>query len=88
MEQIRARAQRMGSASAPVQLAAETALRDIVDGLKRERFDLVVINSIQTLWSDMHEAGPGSVTQVRACAGELVRLAKKRGVGRASWSAT
>jgi DNA repair protein RadA/Sms len=40
----------------------------------------VVIDSIQTLWSDMHEAGPGSVTQVRACAGELVRLAKRRGV--------
>jgi DNA repair protein RadA/Sms len=80
MEQIRARAQRMGLADAPVKLAAETALRDIVDGLRREAFDLVVIDSVQTLWSDAHEAGPGSVTQVRACAGELVRLAKKRGV--------
>ncbi|MFI4975215.1 MAG: DNA repair protein RadA [Caulobacterales bacterium] len=80
VEQIRSRAGRMGLSHAPVRLAAETALRDIVDGLKRERFDLVVIDSIQTLWSDMHEAGPGSVTQVRACAGELVRLAKKRGV--------
>jgi DNA repair protein RadA/Sms len=80
VEQIRARAQRMGLADAPVRLAAETALRDIAEGLKRERLDLVVVDSIQTLWSDMHEAGPGSVTQVRACAGELVRLAKKRGV--------
>ncbi|MBC7801325.1 MAG: DNA repair protein RadA, partial [Gemmatimonadaceae bacterium] len=76
----RARAQRMGLADAPVRLAAETSLRDIVDGLKRSDFDLVVIDSIQTLWSDAHEAGPGSVTQVRAAAGELVRLAKKRGV--------
>jgi DNA repair protein RadA/Sms len=80
VEQIRARAQRMGLSAAPVRLAAETALREIVDGLKREKFDLVVIDSVQTLWSDMHEAGPGSVTQVRACAGELVRLAKRRGV--------
>jgi DNA repair protein RadA/Sms len=79
VEQIRMRAQRMGLSAAPVRLAAETALRDIIEGLKRERFDLVVIDSIQTLWSDMHEAGPGSVTQVRACASELVRLAKKRG---------
>src|SRR5580658_1090101 len=79
-EQIRSRAERMGLAAAPVRLAAETALRDIVDGLKREAFDLVVIDSVQTLWSDMHEAGPGSVTQVRACAAELVRLAKRRGV--------
>ncbi|HZZ89818.1 MAG TPA: DNA repair protein RadA [Caulobacteraceae bacterium] len=80
IEQVRARAHRMGLAAAPVRLAAETALRDIVDGLKREPFDLVVIDSVQTLWSDMHEAGPGSVTQVRACASELVRLAKKRGI--------
>jgi DNA repair protein RadA/Sms len=80
VEQVRARAQRMGLADAPVKLAAETSLRDITDGLKREAFDLVVIDSIQTLWSDAHEAGPGSVTQVRAAAGELVRLAKKRGV--------
>ncbi|ATQ43266.1 DNA repair protein RadA [Caulobacter mirabilis] len=80
VEQIRGRAARMGLAQAPVKLAAETALRDILDGLKKEKFDLVVIDSIQTLWSDVHEAGPGSVTQVRNCAAELVRLAKKRGV--------
>jgi len=80
IDQIRGRAGRMGLSDAPVKLASETALRDIVDGLKREAFDLVVIDSIQTIWSDMHEAGPGSVTQVRAAAGELVRLAKKRGV--------
>ena len=80
VDQVRGRAGRMGLADSPVKLAAETALRDIVDGLKREAFDLVVIDSIQTIWSDMHEAGPGSVTQVRAAAGELVRLAKRRGV--------
>jgi DNA repair protein RadA/Sms len=79
IEQIRSRAARMGLSAAPVRLAAETSLRDIIDSLKREKFDLVVIDSVQTLWSDMHEAGPGSVTQVRACAGELVRLAKRQG---------
>jgi DNA repair protein RadA/Sms len=80
VEQVRARAQRMGLAAAPVKLAAETALRDIAESLKRDRFDLVVIDSIQTLWSDQLEAGPGSVAQVRAAAGELVRLAKKRNI--------
>ena len=80
VEQIRARAKRMGLASAPVNLASATALREIVGTLKREKFDIVIIDSIQTLWSDAHEAGPGSVTQVRACAGELVRLAKAQGV--------
>jgi DNA repair protein RadA/Sms len=78
IEQVRSRAHRMGLADAPVKLAAETSLRDILDGLKREHFDLVIIDSIQTMWSDAHEAAPGSVTQVRAAAGELVRLAKKR----------
>jgi DNA repair protein RadA/Sms len=80
IEQVRLRAQRMGLAAAPVKLAAETAVRDIVDGLKREHFDLVIIDSIQTMWSDALEAGPGSVSQVRAAAGELVRLAKKRNI--------
>jgi DNA repair protein RadA/Sms len=80
IEQVRGRAQRMGLADAPVRLATETSLRDILDSLKRERFDLVIIDSIQTMWSDAHEAAPGSVTQVRAAAGELVRLAKKQGV--------
>ncbi|HRD28394.1 MAG TPA: ATPase domain-containing protein, partial [Caulobacter sp.] len=65
IEQVRSRAGRMGLADAPVRLAAETSLRDVLDGLKKERFDLVVIDSIQTMWSDAHEAGPGSVTQVR-----------------------
>jgi DNA repair protein RadA/Sms len=79
IEQIRSRAKRMGLEKAPVQLASATALRDILGTLKREKFDIVILDSIQTLWSDAHEAGPGSVTQVRACAGELVRLAKAGG---------
>ena len=80
VDQIRSRAQRMGLGAAPVQLAAETSLRNVLDGLKRSKFDLVVIDSIQTLWSDAHDAAPGSVTQVRAAAAELVRLAKREGV--------
>lgn len=80
VEQIRARAKRMGLADAPVNLAAATALREILGTLKREQFDIVIVDSIQTLWSDVHESGPGSITQVRACAGEMVRLAKSQGV--------
>ena len=80
VEQIRARAKRMGLEKAPVELASATALREILGTLKREKFDIVIVDSIQTLWSDAHEAGPGSVTQVRACAGEMVRLAKSQGV--------
>jgi DNA repair protein RadA/Sms len=77
VDQIRGRALRMGVSKARVDLASETALRHILDALKREKYDLVVIDSIQTLWSDAVESAPGSVSQVRACASELIRLAKK-----------
>ena len=80
IEQIRARAKRMALAHAPVELASATALREILATLKRERFDIVIIDSIQTLWSDVHDSGPGSIVQVRACASELIRLAKSQGV--------
>ncbi len=77
--QVRMRAQRLGLGQAPVQLGAETALRDILTTLDAERPDLVVIDSIQTMWLDTVESAPGSVAQVRAAAHELVSFAKKRG---------
>jgi DNA repair protein RadA/Sms len=79
VEQVRGRAKRLGLADAPVQLAAETALGPILDGLKSTKAEVAVIDSVQTLWSDVVGAAPGSVIQVRACAHELVQLAKKRG---------
>ncbi|MGD9918925.1 MAG: DNA repair protein RadA [Paenirhodobacter sp.] len=78
--QVRMRAQRLGLAQAPVGLGAETNLRDILTTLEVERPDLVVIDSIQTVWADTVEAAPGSVSQVRAAAHELVSFAKSRGV--------
>lgn len=77
--QIRLRAQRLGLGEAPVQLATATALRDILATLKADKPDVVIIDSIQTLWSDTLPASPGTVTQVRACAQELVRFAKSTG---------
>jgi DNA repair protein RadA/Sms len=79
VDQVRGRARRLGLADAPVQLAAETALAPILDGLRAGRPDVAVVDSVQTLWSDAVPAAPGSVAQVRACAHELVQLAKKRG---------
>ena len=78
--QVRLRAARLGLAQAPVQLGAETNLRDILATLDTERPDLVVIDSIQTMWLDSVESAPGSVAQVRAAAHELVSFAKRRGV--------
>ena len=78
--QVRMRAQRLGLADSPVKLAAETNLRDILTTLDAERPDLVVIDSVQTMWLDTVESAPGSVAQVRATAHELVSFAKKKGV--------
>jgi len=76
--QIRMRAARLGLAEAPVLLAAETNLRDILTTLDRERPHLVIIDSIQTMWADHVDSAPGSVSQVRASAHELVSFAKRR----------
>ena len=78
--QIRMRAQRLGLGTAPVRLAAETNLRDILTTLDAERPRLAIIDSIQTMWLDTVESAPGSVAQVRAAAHELTTFAKRRGV--------
>jgi len=78
--QVRMRAQRLGLTDAPVALGAETNLRDILTTLEAERPGLAIIDSIQTMWLDNVEAAPGSVSQVRGAAHELVTFAKKRGV--------
>lgn len=77
--QVQERARRLSAADAPVKLAAETDLRKILDGLKHLKPDVVIVDSIQTVWADGLEAAPGTVAQVRACAHELVRFAKKTG---------
>ena len=77
--QVRLRATRLGLARAPLRLATETNLRDILTTLDAERPRLAVIDSIQTMWSDHVDSAPGSVAQVRAAAHELTAFAKRRG---------
>jgi DNA repair protein RadA/Sms len=78
--QVRLRAERLGLAEAPLALAAETSLANILATLNEGRpADLVVLDSIQTLWTDGLEAAPGTVSQVRAATQALVRFAKAQG---------
>jgi DNA repair protein RadA/Sms len=78
--QVRLRAERLGLSSAPVELAAETAVEDIVATLSEGKTPrLVVIDSIQTMWTDAIESAPGTVSQVRAAAQVLIRYAKRSG---------
>ncbi|MDG1458054.1 MAG: DNA repair protein RadA [Pseudoprimorskyibacter sp.] len=78
--QVRMRARRLGLQEASVQLAAETNLRDILTTLEEQPPQLVIIDSIQTMWNDRVDSAPGSVAQVRSAAHELTVFAKKRGI--------
>jgi DNA repair protein RadA/Sms len=78
--QVRLRAARMGVADAPIRLASETSVRDILTTLGQGPAPaLLVIDSIQTMHSDTIEGAPGTVSQVRGCALELIRYAKESG---------
>lgn len=78
--QVRLRAERLGLADAPVNLAAETNVEDILATLKSvDDPKLVIIDSVQTLWTSQIESAPGTVSQVRASAQSLIRLAKSSG---------
>ncbi|MFK7792009.1 MAG: DNA repair protein RadA [Devosiaceae bacterium] len=78
--QVRLRAERLGVSGAPVAIASETNLEDILATLEDgEQPDLVVLDSIQTLWSSAVDSAPGTVTQVRSCAQQVIRYAKRTG---------
>src|SRR3546814_12738051 len=79
VDQVRLRAQRLGLGQSPVQLASATSVRDILTTLGRMAPPaLLVIDSIQTMHSDLIEGAPGTVSKVRASAQELIRFAKER----------
>jgi DNA repair protein RadA/Sms len=79
--QVRMRARRLGLEEAPLDLAAATSVRDIVATMDGEGAPhVVVIDSIQTMYVDTVEAAPGTVSQVRASAQELIRTAKRRDI--------
>src|ERR1700677_3795161 len=79
-EQVRLRAARLGLAGAPVQLAAQTLIEDIVATLgSGDAPKFVIVDSIQTMWSEAIESSPGTVSQVRGASQALIRFAKLSG---------
>ena len=77
--QVKLRAQRLGGAER-VEILAETELEVVCATLERERPDVCVIDSVQTLYSSELGSAPGSVAQVREAASRLLRVAKESGV--------
>ncbi|HTM58803.1 MAG TPA: DNA repair protein RadA, partial [Burkholderiales bacterium] len=79
-EQVALRARRLGLHSGSLRLLAETQLERIVATLDSAKPRVAVMDSIQTLWSDTLQSAPGSVAQVRECAAQLTRHAKRNGI--------
>src|SRR5664279_3417565 len=78
--QVRLRAERLSLSDAAVELAAETSVEDIIATMSEGKTPrLIVIDSIQTMWTDLVESAPGTVTQVRGSAQTLIRYAKRSG---------
>jgi DNA repair protein RadA/Sms len=77
--QVRLRAQRLGLGDAPVELASSTSVRDILTTMKDLAPEILIVDSIQTMHSDLMEGSPGTVSQVRACSNELISFAKNSG---------
>lgn len=79
-EQVALRAQRLGLDGTQLKLLTENRLEQIIDTLSQESPRVVVIDSIQTLYTDILQSAPGSVAQVRETAAQLVRRAKRDGI--------
>jgi DNA repair protein RadA/Sms len=79
VEQVALRARRLGLEASGVRIAAETQLERVLGALETARPRVAVIDSIQTLWSEALQSAPGSVAQVRECAAQLTRHAKRAG---------
>jgi len=81
IDQLRMRAVRLGLAEVPCDLASATSIRDIVGAVDRhEAPEILIIDSIQTMFVDTLDSAPGTVAQVRTSAQELIRAAKKRNI--------
>jgi DNA repair protein RadA/Sms len=83
VEQVQLRGKRLALGEGATRLAAATNIRDIIATLETGAPpDVVVIDSIQTMYLDTLDSAPGTVAQVRSCAAELIRVAKRRGFAR------
>jgi DNA repair protein RadA/Sms len=80
LQQVSLRARRLGVGSKPIKLLAETEVETIINLATSLKPKVMVIDSVQTIFTQMIQSAPGSVSQVRESAAQLVRLAKQTGI--------
>lgn len=80
LRQIKLRAQRLGSFNDNLLLLCETNLTDIREAAQKQKPEIMVIDSIQTMYNEDVSSAPGSVSQVRESTGMLLQIAKGMGI--------
>jgi len=76
-QQVRMRAERIGKLQSNCYILTETSTQNIFRQIEDLKPEFVIVDSIQTLYSSVYESAPGTVSQIRGCAGELLRYAKE-----------
>ena len=79
-EQIAMRARRLELEVSDISILSEINLEKVVQNIEKNKSNVVVIDSIQTIYSEELSSAPGSVTQVRECAAQLTRIAKQSNI--------
>ena len=78
--QLKLRAERLGVAPEELFILSETRLSDIVDAAEAMKPDILIVDSIQTLYNEENESSPGSVSQVKDCTMTMMQLSKSQGI--------
>ena len=78
--QLKLRAVRLGVASEQLYVLSETCLSDIVEAVDEVKPDILIVDSVQTLYNEANESSPGSVSQVKDCTMTMMQLSKSRGI--------
>ena len=78
--QLKLRAQRLGVAPEELYILSETRLSDILEAVEQMQPDILIADSIQTLYNEENESSPGSVSQVKDCTMALMQMSKSRGI--------
>ena len=78
--QLKLRAQRLGVAPEELYILSETRLSDILESVEEIQPDILIADSIQTLYHEQNESSPGSISQVKDCTMALMQLSKSQGI--------
>jgi len=79
-QQIKLRAERIGVLPEDLYILSETRISDIMEAIEQTKPDILIADSIQTLYNELNESSPGSVSQVKDCTMTLMQLSKNRGI--------